>query len=623
MEHEEKKSNKLLNKMKNLEIQDYLVIALIVIVFLVQFSIYSQLKQIPGPIYGGDAYHHKGMAQHIYNGNAPWTDPYYLGGYAFYPWLAHVFVVFLAYFAGISILKASIFFPAIMSVLAIIVTYLLGIKVFRNKNFALLFAAAWISFRIVPSSAPTDLALTLMMPAAALFIIYAKTVPQRIAAGIVYGLSGITHAAFFIGINLLLLILFSYRVIDENMERTDEGKIKIKRHFSHSIAKQLRWFSIILLIGIPIAMLYWGPVIFVYHGKTLNPLQEYSGSGLEGLNFEFVFTYLFKQIFFDTSNYIAIIMSILAIMGLYYVLLNRDKLKIALLFYLTAFFGVIHPIITRPLINTSFGYYWFPGFANITRMILIIFGIYLIYALAKKYLRNTKEETITYAIIAVTITMLALNAGINIKSFESDQFTQAGFTLSPDMEAMFRMGDWIMANTRNGDVFVSTHPETSFALQALTGREVMFSRRTHSSHFVDVNKRAADEAVMLYGNSEEKTKELLREYNVKYIYHDFYSLQTKQQCEQIWSILDNPNAQLQSYVCLQTTPEFENYLKQYGVNYKKIVGPLDPAGGPYTPKYELLAVNPSQFNSYILNNSILIHQEFVPQGMIAILYKIK
>ncbi|MDP2749609.1 MAG: hypothetical protein Q8O89_02130 [Nanoarchaeota archaeon] len=613
-------SEKIKDKIKSLEKEDYLLLLLIIIVLLIQLSIVTKLKQLPGPIYGGDIYHHKGMAQHIYNGGLPWKDPYYLEGYAFYGWLLHLLTASFAFILGIGILKASIYFPLVELLLGIILTYLLGIKVFKDKLFAFLFSAAWASFFITLDLNVSGFATVVMMPALALFITYAKTTKQRIFAGVIYGLCGITHASLFIGLNFYIFALIFYRIITENIENK-EGKTVIKKEFKKSIINQIRWVSLILLIGIPIAMLYWGPIIFVYHGKTLNPLQEYSGSGVA--NFSLYQSTI--PAFFNFSKGINIIFSILVILGIYYLIKNPGKAKIPLLFFIAGFIGIIHPLITKPLFNTSFGYYWFGRMFVVTQIILIIFGVFLVYLLIKKYFKPNFD--LKKAVVLLALIVFIIFTSQNIKNYKNGQFTQAGFTLSTEMEAMFRMGDWIMANTDKNDVFVSTHPETSFALQSISGRKVMFSRRTHSSHFIDVNKRAADEAVMLYGNDSEKTKELLKEYNVKYLYEDFYSLQTKQQCESIWNSLEetnegNVNMQFQSYVCLQTTAEFEEYLKQYGVEYKKITGPLDPAGGLETPKFALLAIRGTEFNSYVLNKTKLVHQELTPGGTIAVLYKI-
>ena len=141
--------------------------------------------------------------------------------------------------------------------------------------------------------------------------------------------------------------------------------------------------------------------------------------------------------------------------------------------------------------------------------------------------------------------------------------------------ALLEIQNWVEENTDKNAVFLS-HDELSFALNGLTGRKVVIERRTHFNPYVDFDQRNADAAVMLYGNDSGKTLELLKKYNVSYVYWDVSYIQFSQREPML------------------VRPSYEEYLGRYGVSYQPVEWYLDPAWDPLYKKYPLLAVSPAK-----------------------------
>ena len=316
-------------------------------------------------------------------------------------------------------------------------------------------------------------------------------------------------------------------------------------------------------------------------------------------------TFIIKSLvgtFFSFSSFYQVILTLLVFLGILSLFAFRsDRNVLLMLLFATGFLGIIHPYITEPLIHTSFGYYGFSTTLSLFRITLGFSGLLLVY----KLLKNR-----TYRIILFTIFLIVflLNIRANVENFKTNKWTKIGFEVSPLMNAQFEFANFVLKSTAQNDVLITPHGETAFAINALTGRKVVFMRRTHASPFVDVDKRIADAAVMLYGNNSNLRKELLKKYNVKYLYTDYYSEQSMINCLQVWDNLTNPNFAEFSYSCLRTSPKYEEYLKSNGLEVKKVHARLDVASN-LAPKFDLIVIKPSslklnltELKAYTYNN---------------------
>jgi hypothetical protein len=187
----------------------------------------------------------------------------------------------------------------------------------------------------------------------------------------------------------------------------------------------------------------------------------------------------------------------------------------------------------------------------------------------------------------------------------------------PDvLRGMWDLAGDVRAQTGVDDVFIASHGESAFALNALTGRKVVFMRRTHASPYVDVDERIADSAVILYGDDDAKRRELLSKYHVSYYYDDYYAAQNRQNCVSAWdSLSQNPDA---SYSCLAVTSEWASYLDKYNITYTRIVARFDPSRNDVS-SFEQLAIKPLE-QPRIALQPLIAGQ--TPQGNVAVVYRV-
>jgi len=171
------------------------------------------LRQIPGPIYGGDYYTHYGIINHIYNGNPPWTCPQYQNEYAFYPWLLHLSVALIGKISG-NLLESYIFyFPTLVVIASGIIVYLLGKEIFRDKVFPLVFTFGWMGTRLFVGYIPSSFTPTLTTPLLLLTVLKAVKTGKKwwtASAAISFGLFIMSHMAALPPGALLLVFVWLY-----------------------------------------------------------------------------------------------------------------------------------------------------------------------------------------------------------------------------------------------------------------------------------------------------------------------------------------------------------------------------------------------------------------------------
>jgi hypothetical protein len=93
----------------------FIAAAIILVFTFIYANLFLSLKQIPGPMYGGDYYTHYGIINHIYNGNPPWTCPQNQNEYAFYPWLLHFLVAVIGKITGNLLASYILYFPVLVA----------------------------------------------------------------------------------------------------------------------------------------------------------------------------------------------------------------------------------------------------------------------------------------------------------------------------------------------------------------------------------------------------------------------------------------------------------------------------------------------------------------------------
>jgi hypothetical protein len=571
----------------------FIAAAIILVFTFIYANLFLSLKQIPGPMYGGDYYTHYGIINHIYNGNPPWTCPQNQNEYAFYPWLLHFLVAVIGKITGNLLASYILYFPVLVVISSGVIVYLLGREIFQNKVLPLLFCFGWMGTRLFVDYIPANFTPTITTPLLLLTTLKALKTGSRkwiIAGGVSFGLFIMSHIATLPPGTLLLVFAWIYYSLAGNVKlylnfdtmrfmlKTDRLKLK------KEVMRTSRIIIPIAVIGFLIGLLYWGPVFFIYMFSVKNAWAEYTMPDYETYGQtiikETILGYLFN---IDPliqmpnpgtlpASLIAFLISLLTLTGLIGVIKDRKEIGSSFLglAFATGLFGYFHYLITLPILHTNYSPLRIENFMlNPAAYILMFYGIYTLYF----HLRTDTGKKIFIGCIIIFLLSQAKN---KIDEDYANKWTVLGQT--PENPAITAMASWVREKTDKNAVFLSTE-ELSFALNGLTGRKLVVDRRTHSNPFVDINERIADASVMLYGNNEEKTLELLKKYNVSYLYWDLE-----------WLTISERTPTL-------VLPEYTEYLSKYGVRYKEVNAYLDPTWSVRYKKYDMLLVSRAKNDS--------------------------
>ncbi len=555
---------------------------IIILVFtLIYAYMFSEFQQIPGPLYGGDYYFHFGIVNHIYNGNPPWTCPQNQGEYAFYPWLLHLTVAVIAKITGNLMVAYTLYFPVIVLLLGGVISYFLGRELFNDEKFALLLCLGWMGMRSSVGYIPANFTPFVPLPLfllCTLRALHKRSLKWSMLTGISFGLLTLSHASALPAAGLFLLLLYIYysffRHIHPHFD-PNEGKItfgvdgRIRQSFRDTFWK----FLPILMVGLVIAMLYWAPILFIYHFSVKNPWTDFTRPDYTVYGGEVAANVILARLFninaLTDGNIHWFILSILTSVGLIGAIRKRESSGSIFLIiaFLAGLLGFLHYIITIPLLNTHYAPIRFnTTLLEPTAFLLSVYGIFSIYNLIRG--DNTRKIFLATAFIFFIIV-----SGIKTDANYNGKWTQAGrSSLSP---ALIEMEDWVKENTDKNAVFLS-HEELSFALNGLTGRKQVIGRKAHYNPYVDIHERTADATVILYGNDSGKSLELLREYNISYVYWD---------ANWLYFAYNEPS---------MIWPNYADYLTAHDVKFQPVNTYLDPAWGPKHKKYDVLAIAPAK-----------------------------
>ncbi|WP_297420811.1 glycosyltransferase family 39 protein [Thermococcus sp.] len=443
-------------------------------------AVTATLKSIPGPPYGGDLYFHNGIAEAIYRGTFLFHDPTNLHGYAFYPWSYHLIVSLLAHPFGDTIPVTVHIMPPLILLLSMTGVYLL-VKEVTNRNVALLSVGLPLAL-VFPEPHPHVLLQMVMLPlsfwALARYLKRPST-HNGIIVGITWGLSGLTHVLGTFGLGAILLVNAAWDFIQKPCTKTIE-----------------QWLTP-LLTGTLILMLYWGPLLFVYHGRTLNPYQSLVMAHYTLLDFTW------GMLTFFVSYSWKAVLSLVVLFGFYSMIKGRKVLAFRLLASSVVglfLVGVVFILLGDPLISYKMHLYYFT-----LTVLLSSLGF-------ERILLSSNRVERSFAVVAIILLLLST---LTVSGFVSNKWTQNGFEEFP----FENLQKWILSNTSPNDVILSNY-ESSFMIFSISGRKTVLFRRTHASPFVDYNRRSADMMVALLGDNTTKSLELLKSYHVRYIYID-------------------------------------------------------------------------------------------------------
>ncbi len=534
----------------------------------------DEFLQLPSPLFGGDMYYQLGAVYHVAYGdwfggtNIHEHMPVYL---PLYP----IAVTFYS-MGQLEPMEAMLQSAPLWSLISVLLFAFLLKKIVKDPAISVLGIFFIIRLFAFPILKYTEFASMVIVPL--FFIVFYNFFKDNranmIYLGVVFGLMSIAHGTTFLYGGFMLGLLFIYQLI-------------WKRTFN------LLPFVIVGLIGTMIAMTIWFDPIFVKHGKglLLNNIFPFPDFAKLGVQLDMLWAGL------SMSRSIA---GILAFLGIYHIFKSRKVLEgeeySYLRFLLIATFIFIYSyFVTSPLLD----FHTFPnyGLKMFIFPVLMLIGI----VFARDWIkRNENADWLTihkrlhprFRHIALVCLSLCIIGGIavSLPSWYEGTWKENARAMGFD-DMTNKIQAHLLENTNINDVILSNN-ELSFMLNGISGRKVVASRRSHNSPFLNYDQRQVDAAIMLYGKDEAKRVELLKKYNVSYLYFDVRWIQVE--FDPIM-VLDNP--------------EYSQKLTENGVNYSHQYSQLlDPAqrGWEYR-RYDVFVVTPDNYvlsGKGIWNNDI-------------------
>jgi len=551
------------------------LVGIIILIIFLQLNVISGLRQLPGPLYGGDFYYHLGVISHLYDGGSIFENTQALGEYPWTPPMYHVSVYLLAKLSGLSpfqgVLYSNIFFTIVIGLLS----YLLGNLLLKNRTLALTYSVLILSTGTLFYHYHVVRLITSLFFITMLFYSYNKRKKwSTILAGVSYGLVMIAHASAGVAASYFLMLYYAYILFFQYL-----GFSRLRISFKLKRAKEdfkdnMTFCAIIFSVGFVIGLLYWFVPIVILHLATPNKLQEYTYVRLDSLYYQLRFgtqnlTNLFKMDF--SNRFFHGLITILFIPGLIYTVFSKGTREIRYLRFLlvATVLGVYHPVITQNLFGFNLTPGSLGGFAVAAfKGILAMIGLKMVVELIAKSYRPLKVYRQWIFILCFIFLFSVGSLGYTTLKTSSPYYENAK---QPMPEYLSDISSWIRQNTDVRDVFL-TDNEDAFMLNALTGRKMLTSRRGHFGMFVDVDPRFMDAAIILHGNSDEKREELLRKNNAKYLFWHIRWLQNEFTTDEQGKVVHFFDPLLLKY-----NEDYENSLKEYNITYQKLNTWLDPA----------------------------------------------
>ncbi len=532
------------------------------------WEVASQFKQLPSPLYGGDYYYQLGQITRMYEtGPMEWLGSN--NGIGERPGYLPVYGALVAVFGkalSLGPMQAMLCFSALVPLLSLLAFFFLGKEVFGDGKVAALLALVLFPGAMVLKY--TEFVIFVIAPLflGMLFRFSKKPDLQNGALlGLMYGIISFSHGSGFPTATVLMGAVFAY------MGWKAGWKLKGEEALPYGVA---------VVIGVAIAMLYWLEPIFVYHGSTVLKSETWSfpydlhdfGQGI-GLAVE-----LLSSMLFNFSGINAAARSALVLAGLYLAWKNRlwETYGVLAVVVTVALAVTFSFLITAPLLDIQFMPDYVASIFGRTAVVLV--SGFALQEILKRW------EISLYLIAA-----LLLFSGVGTyQGMEGGPYYEGAISgLPPEIEGIYA---GVKANTDVHDKILSTN-EVSFAINAMTGRELLVSRRAQNDPFVDFDKNELAAAAILYGNNLDEKKRLVEEYGVDYLYADYNWVDSEfyfDEGGQMSGMFDP--------LLVMDIPENRAHLDANGVLYTPMTTWIDPAvKGPKVRLYDVLIIGPENY----------------------------
>lgn len=552
------------------------VICLIYLIFLSITLI--KLKSLPTCLYGCDYYYEQGVIYNLVRSNFLnfGKSSTHIG---FVPATLPFFYIFPA-IVSLTLNLTPFISEEILSILLVpvsfILYFLLFTKLFRDRYVSILGATISLPFSVFPIFKATSFSIVFSVPLLLLSLVRflkEKNIRNAILLGVIMGICGLSHQALFFSSMILIVLSFIFSFF----LKIEEGKVILKFE-----RKDIFFLLVTVSIGFLISLIFWFKPLFVFYGRTV----AYGYLTPDFNQFNVYFDFLlnsFKKLFFDTSSIYKFIISFLSFFGLVTLLVKRNKFLVMFLVLLMV--CIYNYLIITPLTGKHFS----PGH-NLRFFGSTINGILVGYLvnLLKKYFKKIMFLFVIFLLITASVYGNIMLFNNKVKS---NRFFIQGYKKLPNV--YISLQKFLLENTSINDVVLTTN-ELCFVLNGLSGIKCMLYRRGHSSQFDDLDRIYLDAAIILYGNDTNKKLELIKKYNISYLYWDVNWISTEYYFDNQGRITGwfDP-------ITILYTPEREAELKKYNISYFIQETWLDPAfRSDKFKKFKIIFVSPQNYRSF-------------------------
>lgn len=540
------------------------------------FGIYSGWAGLPSPIYGGDYYYQLGQINRMYETSPPeWFGS--SNGLGERPGYFPVYGILVTVFGKILALapmQAMLYFNIMVPYLSVFAFFFLARELFNDERVAAVLALLLFPGSIVMKY--TSFTPLVVVPLFLLFLLRfykEQKMETALPLGVLYGVLGLSHSSGFPIATALFLAISAYLLWKKR-----KGGEEIS-------AGMMAPFAAAFALGLLISLIYWWEPLFVYHLQTNLQSEVWSLHDLRMQDVAFsTASDIFMNMFLDFSRPREMLETLLLLAGIGLAVTEKKWKENT---FLILSFAVLLAInfsflVTAPLFDIQF----IPGY---------IFGMYtsvaavLVGGIALKAFAERKPEwwKYTYFILLAALVFFAYESFVSIEDSQYFPVAEEGLA-----QVKMEFAAWAKENTDVHDTILSTN-ELSFAINALTGRELLVSRRAQNDAYMDdFDDRQLAAAVIFYGNDPEEKKRLLREYGIDYIYVDYY-------WEESEYMANGDSITPFDPLLVLDTPEHREVLDKNGVKYVARRGWLDPSViGTSVRSYELLYVDWENYDYY-------------------------
>ncbi len=558
----------------------------IVIAFLVQLNFINKLNRLPAPLFGGDHYYQAGVVEHLRAGGKFMDSsslsegmPAYLPGYG-------GAVAIFANLFNLPTIKAMLIFSLILLIASYLVWFILFKKIFNNYYIALfgtVLINSIVEYYSVIILKYTEFTRFIIVPLFILFLFnfyLKKNILNSILLGIIYGILSFSHSVGFMGATLILLFFAIYEFISWI----------IKKEFKKYLKTVFIFWIIFAIVGGIISLIYWYKPVFVNHLD----MSSYDRGHMDtpdfyrpDVQFKFIGTTITSSLF-NFTNYRTLLISLLSIIGIIFLIINKIKdlaLEFVKLFLFGCLFANFSYFITEPIFHFNI----IPTYVLLiyTSIAVTILSIYAIFKL-----KNNHDELMVLITLTLILSLFIWGQIQKDKYYNTDQWMLSigKNEFYPEYNSLEK---YLKENLTINDVVV-TSKELGFAINSISGIKLISGRWAHNGDpYSDLPQKETDLAIILYGDNLKYKKELLKKYNSHYLYWDYRWISQEFIFDEKGNLLDYSDP-----LMTLNKDKYKTQLINNNVKFIEYTGKIDPTvSSDEYRKFDLLIISPENYRS--------------------------